>query len=470
MPKTFSDELAYLSIQATARLLRRKKLSPVELAEAALERIERVNPKLNAFITVTAERALRDAKAADKEISRGRHKGPLHGIPVILKDNFETEGIRTTAGSKILSENIPAKDSVVAERLVKAGAVLLGKTNLHEWAYGVTTSNPFFGPAHNPWSLERIPGGSSGGSAAAVAAGIGFGSMGTDTGGSVRIPAALCGIVGQKPTFGRISLEGVVPLAASLDHAGPMARSVADACILLEATAEEYPAGMKRPDHRRLERSRPTQFRIGWPEDFYFERVEEEIARAIEVAAKVLQSLGGIMKRVSLPRLGAATEACTSIALAETTRYHESQGNYPAHAADFSEELRQRLEMGAKITATDYLRGREEKRAAVGDFEAALEWADVIVAPTTAIAAVKIGTREVTISGKTEGVRAALLRLTRPANFTGHPAISIPCGFTRAGLPIGMQLIGRMNGETELLAIAHAYEGATEWSGRHPKI
>ncbi|MGH9710179.1 MAG: amidase, partial [Candidatus Acidiferrales bacterium] len=227
------DELHYLTIAEAGALLRKKKISPVELTKAALKRIEALNPRLNAFITITAERALREARAAEREIARGKYRGTLHGIPITLKDNICTEGVRTTAGSKILEKFIPQSDAEVARKLSRAGAVLLGKTNLHEFAYGITAENPHYGPARNPWNTECIPGGSSGGSAAAVATGMGFASVGTDTGGSIRIPAALCGIVGLKPNFGRVSCKGIVPLAVTLDHAGPIARTVFDAAIML---------------------------------------------------------------------------------------------------------------------------------------------------------------------------------------------------------------------------------------------
>lgn len=464
------NQLAYLTIEEAGQLLRRKKISSTELVEAALARIERLNPKLNAFITVTAECARRAAKAADKEITRGGFRGPLHGIPITLKDIFATKGVRTTVGSKIPAEDFMPADSDVWARLSLAGAILLGKTNLHEWAYGVTTNNPFFGPAHNPWALEKIPGGSSGGSAAAVAAGIGFASMGTDTGGSIRIPAALCGIVGLKPTFGRVSLEGAVPLCESLDHAGPIARSVADACILFEATAEKYPRGTRPPDYRKLKKQRPRKFRIGRPEEFYFDRVDDEIAAAVEKAVKLLESHGGKIQKVALPHIAASIGPATTVALAEAAQFHLKQGHFPARSDEYSQEVRERIEMGTKVTAVDYLQAREAKRAVVEDFERAFEQVDVIASPTTPIAAVDIGAQEVTIGGESEPVRTALLRLTRPSNFTGHPAISVPCGFTRAGLPIGLQLIGRMDGEAELLAIAQVIECATDWNTRHPSL
>ena len=273
-----------------ARLLRRKKISPVELVDASLARIERLNPSINAFLTVLAEPARRQARAAEREIRRGRWRGPLHGIPISLKDNFWTRGIRTTAGSKILADFVPDEDSDVAASLARAGAILLGKTNMHEFAYGITSENPHYGPVHNPWARERISGGSSGGSAAAVATGMCFASVGTDTGGSIRIPSALCGIVGLKPTFGLVSVEGSVPLGVSFDHVGPIARSVADACITLEAIAGKYPKGEVRPDYRKLRKNRPRRFRLGWPQDFFFERLDGEVRRLVEAAGKLFES------------------------------------------------------------------------------------------------------------------------------------------------------------------------------------
>jgi aspartyl-tRNA(Asn)/glutamyl-tRNA(Gln) amidotransferase subunit A len=261
MPAHSENELAFLSIEQAARLLRQRKISPCELVEVALARIERFNPSINAFITVVADRARREARAAEKQIRHGRVSSLLCGVPISIKDNFWTRGVRTTAGSKVLADFVPAKDSAVAEKLTSAGAIPLGKTNMHEFAYGITNDNPHYGAARNPWDLERITGGSSGGSAAVLAAGIGYGATGTDTGGSIRIPAALCGVAGIKPTFGLVSVEGVVPLAKTFDHAGPLARSVTDVCILLEAMAKQYPRGGVRPDYRKLRKNRPRKFR-----------------------------------------------------------------------------------------------------------------------------------------------------------------------------------------------------------------
>ena len=465
------SELAFLSIEQAARLLRRREISPLDLVEASLARIERWNSSLYAFLTVLAESARRQAKTAEREIHRGRARGPLHGIPISLKDNFWTRGIRTTAGSKILADFVPEADSDVAEKLARAGAILLGKTNMHEFAYGITGENPHYGSSRNPWARDRITGGSSGGSAAAVGTGMGFASVGTDTGGSIRIPSALCGIVGLKPTFGLVGTAGVVTLGISFDHAGPIARSVTDACILLEAIAGKYPRGQTRPDHRKLRKSLPRRFRIGLPKEFFFERLDSEVRRLVETAAKNFESLGARIEEVSLPRLTGAIDQASQLVVAEINEYHESQGYYPARAAEYGDDVRGHLEMGHKLLAVDYLRALPKRREIVEDFQAAFEEVDVILAPTSPIPAPRVGARTVHAPGEGDNiVRAELLRLTRPANQTGFPAISIPCGFTREGLPVGLQLMGPRWGEARLLAIALAYEEATEWHKGHPEF
>jgi aspartyl-tRNA(Asn)/glutamyl-tRNA(Gln) amidotransferase subunit A len=464
-------ELTFLSIEQAGRLLRRKEISPVDLMESALERIERLNPSINAFLTTLAERARGEAKRAEKAFRRGaKSLGPLYGIPISLKDNFWTRGIRTTAGSKILEKFIPEHDSEVASRLARAGAILLGKTNMHEFAYGITNDNPHFGPVRNPWNLERITGGSSGGSAAAVALGMSFASTGTDTGGSIRIPSALCGVVGLKPTFGLVSVEGIVPLAVSLDHAGPIARSVTDVCILFEAMAGKYPKGGTPPDCRKLRKNRPRRFRLGWPKEYFFERVDGEVRWAIDAAAKCFKAIGARIEEVSLPHLIEFADAGTNIALAEATQYHESQGYFPARAAEYGDDVRRRLEQGRDVRATAYLRAFGAKRRMEADFDAAFKRVDAIIAPTLPVAAPRLGESDLTIGGEKETVRSALVRMNRPANVTGHPALSIPCGFTRDGLPIGLQMIGPRWSEARLLALALAYEDATDWHKRHPSI
>jgi aspartyl-tRNA(Asn)/glutamyl-tRNA(Gln) amidotransferase subunit A len=467
------SELAFLTIEAAARLLRRRQVSSAELVEAALRRIEQLNPSLNAFITVVADAARRRALAVDHELRRSRRSdalGLLHGIPISFKDNYCTRGIRTTAGSRILTNFVPQQDAEAAARLSRAGAILLGKTNMHEFAYGITNENPHYGAVRNPWNCECMTGGSSGGSAAALAAGIGLGATGTDTGGSIRIPAALCGVVGLKPTFGLVSVEGIIPLAVSLDHAGPMARTVADACILLEGMAGESPKGMDRPKFRKFPKNRPRRFRVGWPKEYFFERLDVEVKQAVEAAAKCLESLGGRFVEISVSRLSESVEPSTKIALAEATHYHQAMGYFPARAEEYGDDVLRRLELGTEVCAVDFLRAFDVKREVTKNFDAAFDRVDVIVAPTLPAAAPRLGEKELDVAGEKETVRSAFVRLNRPANFTGHPAISIPCGFTRAGLPVGLQLIGPYWSEARLLAIALAYEEATEWHMRRPNL
>jgi aspartyl-tRNA(Asn)/glutamyl-tRNA(Gln) amidotransferase subunit A len=465
------SELAFLSVERASVLLRRRELSPLELVDAALARIERSSSSLHVFLTILAEQARQQAKRAEQEIRRGQPRSPLHGIPISLKDNIWTRGIRTTAGSKILSDFVPDTDSLVAKSLAEAGAILLGKTNMHEFAYGITGENPHYGSSRNPWAPERISGGSSGGSAVAVATGMGFVSVGTDTGGSIRIPAALCGIVGLKPTFGLVSVEGVVPLGVSFDHVGPLARSVADASILLEVIAGKYPPGQSRPNYRTLHRSRPRRFRLGWPRDFFFERIHPEIRSAIEAAAKTLETLGARIEEVSLPHLSRMVDRATNVVVAEANSYHESQGYYPSRSEEYGDDVRRHLEQGHNLLAVDYRSGLEAREKLTEDFTRSLEQVDAILAPVSPIPAPLIGYSRVAVAGQPETtVRAELLRLTRPSNMTGLPAISIPCGFTSEGLPIGLQLIGPRWGERRLLALASAYEEATDWHHRHPAL
>jgi aspartyl-tRNA(Asn)/glutamyl-tRNA(Gln) amidotransferase subunit A len=465
------SELAYFPIELAARLLRRGEISPVDLVDVALERIERWSPQLNVYLTVLAENARRQAKAAEREIRRGRVKSPLHGIPVSLKDNFWTRGVRTTAGSAILADWVPNADSDVAKSLAEAGAILLGKTNMHEFAYGITGENPHYGSSRNPWAPERISGGSSGGSVVAVALGMGAASVGTDTGGSIRVPSALCGIVGLKPTYGLVSTAGVVPLGTTFDHCGPIARNVTDACILLEAIAGKYPRGAARPGWRTLRKTLPRRFRIGLPREFYFDRLEPDVRCSVEGAAKKFELLGARVEEVSLPRLARAVEQATNVVAAEASAYHESQGYFPARAAEYGDDVRGHLEFGHTLLAVDYFRGLGARRDIIADFGAAFEKVDVILAPTAPISAPRVGETQVRVTGDREtATRAELLRLTRPSNISGMPAISIPCGFTREGLPVGMQLMGPRWGERRLLAIARAYEEATEWHTRRPNL
>lgn len=463
------DRVVYSSLEEIGGLVRSRKVSPVELLESILDRVKKIDPKLNAFITVASEQAREDARSAQKEIQQKHYRGPLHGVPIHLKDNIETRGIRTTAGSLILSNFVPDQDAEVVRALRCAGAVIFGKTNLHEFAYGITSENPHYGAVHNPWNTEYMTGGSSGGSAAAIASGMGFGSLGTDTGGSVRIPSSLCGTVGLKPTFGRVSTRGVIPLSKSLDHVGPITRTVGDAALMLEVISTG-----KRPFRspfagQKSAKAKPLNAVLGWPRQF-FDLVDPEVQSAIEDAMKVFEKLGARRLEISLNELVASAEAGTQIALAEARYYHESTGNYPARAESYGQDVRDRFEQASKVSALDYLRASEARRQVMRDFDAAFESVDAIVAPATPIPAPKLGQQKVVINGHEETVRSALVRISRPANFSGHPAIAFPCGFTKSRLPIGLQLIGRHWDEASILTIARAYEFQTRWHEIHPPL
>jgi aspartyl-tRNA(Asn)/glutamyl-tRNA(Gln) amidotransferase subunit A len=456
-------ELALASIKEVAKLIRREKVSPVELTKLMLARIERLNPKLNAYLTVCGDEALAQARKAEAELfgARGgkgrRDRGPLHGIPVSLKDNIYTAGIRTTAGSKILRDFVPRADARVVKRLRSAGAVFLGKTNLHEFAYGVTTNNPHYGPTRNPWDPERIPGGSSGGSAAALAVGLSYASVGTDTGGSIRIPAALCGVVGFKPTFAAVSCEGVVPLSPTLDHVGPLARTVKDAALVLNAISETNKA---RAGAFPRKSSALRNLRLGRPQELFFDVLSDEVRAAFEQAIRVLEKLGARIVDISIPLIAESEDAGNQIAWAEATHYHQQAGYFPARAAEYSDDVRKRLEMGAQVSATAYLRALDMRRKFQSEFAGALAQAGVraVVVPTTPITAPRIGEEKTRIGAPELPTRALLLRLNRPANLAGVPAISVPCGFSPNGLPIGLQIIGGEWSDSRVIEIAAAFE------------
>jgi aspartyl-tRNA(Asn)/glutamyl-tRNA(Gln) amidotransferase subunit A len=387
-----------------------------------------------------------------------RDRGPLHGIPISLKDNIYTKDVRTTGGSKILREFVPLHDAPVVEALKRAGVIMLGKTNMHEFAYGVSTNNPHYGPARNPWDRERIAGGSSGGSAAALAAGLCFGSIGSDTGGSIRIPAALCGVVGLKPGLGRVSADDVIPLSPTLDFVGPLARTVEDTALLLE------PIFVKGKNERRVPgkvgASRERRPCLGIPKEFFLELLDPEVEDAFENSLRIVEKLGAQRKDVSCPEMKRSESVGAEIALAEAAVYHQNAGWYPDRAAEYGEDARERLEMGTKLTAVTYLRAREFREKFKALFHEALvaNSIDAVVAPTTPIAASRIGEESVSVKGQTHPTRALLLRLNRPANLAGVPAMSVPCGLTMGGLPVGLQLMGDWTREALLFEIARDFE------------
>jgi aspartyl-tRNA(Asn)/glutamyl-tRNA(Gln) amidotransferase subunit A len=468
--------LAFSTIAEIGKLYRHRKLSPVELTQFLLERITRLNPRLNAYLALNSELALKDAAAAESALcSKSRRKssrdlGPLHGIPISLKDNLYTAGLRTTGGSGFLRDFLPLQDAVVVTSLKNSGAILIGKTNLHEFAYGVTSNNPHFGPVRNPWDLDRIPGGSSGGSAAALAAGLCYGSIGTDTGGSIRIPASLCGVVGLKPGLGRVSTEGAIPLSAKLDFVGPMARTVADVALLFEAIAT--PENNQRRTHAPSRSSpRGRHLRIGIPKHFFLDIVSPEIQQAFESSLVTLKKLGAKLKEISLPYLKETEHAGNQIAWAEATHFHQQAGWYPLYAADYGEDVRSRLEMGEKVSALEYLRALDLREKFIAGFHLALleNEVDALVTPTTPIAAPLIGEESIPIAGKDHSTRALLLRLNRPANLGGIPAISVPCGLTPSGLPAGLQFLASVTDEALLLDLATRFEQAHPLNA-HPDL
>jgi aspartyl-tRNA(Asn)/glutamyl-tRNA(Gln) amidotransferase subunit A len=462
---------ALTTISELAPRLRRREISPVEITQACLEHIEKLNPVLNAFITVTAESALAAARTAEAEIARGEWRGPLHGIPIALKDLIDTAGVHTTAASERYKDRVPAVDSEVVRRLKQAGAVIVGKNNLHEFAYGGSSLVSYFGDVHNPWDTARIAGGSSGGSAAAVAAGLCFAAIGTDTAGSIREPASLCGCVGLKPAYGRVSSRGVIPLSFSLDHVGPLTTSVADAAIVLQAIAGYDAGDITTPDVPVADYMSPLRegaksLRVGVPRNFFYDDLDADVAAAVEQALEVIKTLVADVREVELD-----VPADRTLQMAESYAYHEQTATESPEL--YQPETLRRVLTGAKISAADYIQSRrelEQARRSIGDVFAGV---DLLVTPTTPIPAPAIADLKAT----PESLRPAelkLLRNTRPFNVWGLPAISIPCGFTKAdgtkpSLPIGLQIAGPHWREDFVLRLAHAYEQATEWHERKPR-
>jgi aspartyl-tRNA(Asn)/glutamyl-tRNA(Gln) amidotransferase subunit A len=466
-------ELHALTIAELAPLLKKREISPVELTAAYLERIDAVDSTLNAYITIMADAAQAQAQERDAELMAGEYRGPLHGVPIALKDLYDTAGVPTTAGSRIFADRVPDSDASTVSLLRAAGAIIIGKTNLHEFAYGVTNDTSYFGATRNPWDPERVPGGSSGGSGAAVAAGLCAAATGTDTGGSIRMPAALCGIVGLKPTYGRVSCAGVIPLAWSLDHCGPLTRSVMDAAIMLFAMAgwdPQDPATLAEPVEDYLLALRPSAegLRIAVDPAYSFSRVDPEVEAAVKDALAVLQNLGAKLVEVELPRVSEAAQAALTVLDAEATSYHEQfLKNRPE---DYQPTVRDRLGRGFQVRGIDYALARRVGQWMALDFETLFDDVDLIATPATAIPAPKLGQEQVEIGHENVDVRGAVAQFTRVFNLTGLPAISVPCGFSSAGLPIGLQLAGAQLDEATVLRAAHAYEQATDWHTRHPEL
>lgn len=453
--------MTQFSIAEAADLLRRKQISPVDLTKSCLARIEQLNPAINAFITIMHDSALAQARKAEEEIDAGNWRGPLHGIPIGLKDLIDTAGVKTTCASALFLDRVPTEDAEIVRRLKNAGAVLIGKQNLQEFAYGGTSTSSHFGPVHNPWDLERIAGGSSGGSAAAVATGMCFGAIGTDTGGSIREPAAFCGIVGLKATYGRVSTRGVFPLSWSLDHVGPLCRNVIDTALMLEAiagydrldiTSVDFPTDSY--DEAFNVKTKP---RIGIVRRPFFEDLDPDIEKAMDEALKQIEGLSSDVLEIDLPSTPTAVQA------PEVYAVHSKY--FTASPELYGPWMQERLKQAATINTATYIQARrelEQLRRSVGDVFAKV---DLLLTPTTPVPPITI-VEALNMSPEPAG--ELWLRNTRPFNAYGFPTLSIPCGFTRAGLPIGLQIAGPNFREGSLLLFAYAFEQATPQHKRSP--
>ena len=462
------DELAWMSLEEVSGLVRQRKVSPVEITRACLARIERLNPRLNAFITVTAEQALAAARAAEADITKGNWRGPLHGIPSALKDLVDTAGVRTTAASAIFANRVPTEDAEITRRMRAAGAVLLGKTNMHEFAYGDSSAQSHYGPVRNPWDTGRVAGGSSGGSAAAVAAGMCYVAIGSDTGGSIRQPAAYTGIVGLKPTYGLVSTRGVIPLSWSLDHIGPMCRTAMDAALALQPIAgydAADPNSLQVPpsDYAAAARAATRAVRLGIPRAPFYDELHPEIERAMNEALGVLRGLSSSVQDVQLPPY-----ETLAIVGAEAYAYHAP---YFTKTPELYQPMtRRRLDAGSRVTTTAYIEGRLElarlRRVVVDVFKTV----DLLITPTTALLPATVEEAVNDPGTPPAGGVALSLRNTQPFDIYGLPCVSIPCGFTQSGLPIGLSISGPPLGEGTVLRLARAYQETTDWHRRRPPI
>jgi aspartyl-tRNA(Asn)/glutamyl-tRNA(Gln) amidotransferase subunit A len=462
---------ASLTLKEASDRLGAGGVSPVELTEACLARIDRYDKQINAFITVTREQALAAARQAESEIRRGRRRGPLHGVPIALKDNIDTAGVLTTAASGVFKDRVPADDAEVVVRLKRAGAVILGKLNLHEFALGGTSAVTYYGPVRNPWAPDRVAGGSSGGSAAAVAAGMCLGALGTDTGGSIRIPASLCGIAGLKPTFGRVSNRGVIPMAWTLDHVGPMCRTVEDTALMLAAIAGYDPldpvaADVPVPDYTSAAGSRVAGLRVGVARRPFFDNLDPEVAKAVEAAIGVLRGMTASVADVDVPATGNIADVWNP----EIYAYHEP---WMTKTPELYQPLtRSVVQGGAKTGAVTYANARRQVEAVRREIRRVFATVDVLVTPTQRGVA-----QLITPPPSPPGGRGAApvpggggLVNTAAFNIYGLPTISVPCGFSSSGLPIGLQISGNHFAESRVLALAHAYERATAWHTRRPSL
>lgn len=464
-------ELHDYTIVEVGERLNRKELSPVELVKHLLSRIELIDEKINSYITVMQESAIESAKQAEMELFQGNIRGPLHGIPIALKDLLYTEGVRTTAGSKLLEDFIPSYNATVVEKLQKAGAIIVGKLNMHEFAFGKTNENPHYGNVRNPWDVTRTTGGSSGGNGAAVAAGLCFAAIGSDTGGSIRTPAAFCGIVGLKPTFGRVSKYGSIPLSWSLDHLGPMTRSVEDAAIILETISGfdlKDPTTVKKeiPHYSSSFDKGVEGLKIGVPTNYFFDDVDDEVKRSVMNAIYHLEKMGATLVEVDIPELEHALYSILITIRSEAITYH--QETLTKQPQIYGKDVLASLLVGQLITASQYIKMQQVRRIIQEGFAREFNKADVMIAPTLTMTAPKIGESHKQVNGVEKPVSAELIRMAAPANLTGIPSLSIPVGLSSANLPIAMQIMGKPFDEGTIIRVAAAYEQEHRLTKRVP--
>ena len=467
-------ELLDLSLAEAARRIKRRELSPVELVDATLERIASVNPRLAAYITVFEEQARQVAQAAETMIAAGHDLGPLHGVPIALKDNVAVRGQRTTAGSRILADWLPAEDATIASRLRRAGAIFAGKLNMHEFAWGGTSDNPHYGAVRNPWNTDRFPAGSSGGSGAAVAARACFGAIGTDTGGSIRLPSAICGIVGLRPTYGRVSNHGIIPLAWSMDTAGPMARTVEDCALMFGAIAGHDPhdpasAAAPVPDCLARLGEGVQGLRIGIVPGYFFSHLQPPVHAAVTAALKTLESAGAEVVDVDIRNIHGNISAQLTIESAEPSTYHQRW--LRERPDDYGADVRTLLEVGEMLLATHYLQAQRYRTLLRNEFLEAFARVDIFLCPTLPFTATPVGAMKVVIeNGVEEDMLSAIMQYTGVPSLTGLPALAVPCGFDPDGLPVGMQLIGRPFDEATLFRVGAAYQRLTRYHLESPSI
>ena len=470
------NELLKLTISDIAPMIQAREVSPVELTEAALAEAERRQPTLNSFITIMREPAMEQAEQAEEELSRGEYRGPLHGIPIGIKDNIATGGIKTTLGTKVLKDHVPNEDAEVVRRCKAAGAIILGKENLEEFAAGATSNNPHYGAVHNPWGLDHIPGGSSGGGGANVAAGVTFASLGTDLGGSVRLPGAFCGVVGLKQTFGRVSQRGLLVTSFNGDHIGPMTRSVSDSALVLQAIAGYDPLDPSTvpvpvDDYTLVMEHGIQGLTMGIPSNHYFDLLDPEVEAAVRRAIAALEELGVASREVSLPSME-YVGALRFAAMADSVVTHEPY--IASNREDYGPDTLYRTLAGQFVLGRDYSKAMKVQRIIKEEHARVLQGVDFLVTPTTPMPAPRIDAETITVDSKAQKVRGPgsghISRNTSPENATGFPAITVPCGFSESGLPIGLQFIGRPWEEGNLFRIAHAYEGVSPSRGVWPDL